>query len=52
MQVIGQPARDLARHFVQRYVLLVDNLPTLSYVVLPSKMELFTKDKGTNLASS
>ena len=31
MQIVGQPARDLARHFVQRYVL---RLPSNSIVLL------------------
>lgn len=45
IQVVGQPARDLARHFVQRYHVCMCPKDLLNQ---SRQMEPFVEDQGTN----
>jgi hypothetical protein len=48
MQVVGQPARDVARHFVERFV---SHVIYAEYIIeLPTQMELFTSVESVSFA--
>jgi len=48
LQVVGQPARDLARHFIQRYYHHLFLVYYLSY----RQMELSAENKGLYMSGS
>lgn len=50
LQVVGQPARDLARHFVQRYFYLLPIVHSWSIKCL--QMELSSENKGLHMLTS
>ena len=50
LQIVGQPARDLVRHFIQRYD--YDRHLFLVYYLLYRQMEMSAENKGLYMSGS
>jgi len=50
LQVVGQPARDLARHFIQRYD--YDHYLFVVYYLSNRQMELSAENQGLYMSGS